>query len=226
MGFVWNRDELVEMSGAAAGTREIVAYFADREIDVVLQTGGDTVVAAVRGHVDGAAGLALRWAEALAQRDWPGDADLAAQVDAALGRGPVPMLRSIPVPLDDIASTLEGGEGMESRVHVVTGEWRMEELEGSFFDDEDDDPDWLHLVPFGSAEGYRDMRDFAALPPLEAVRDRLERALSGKGAFGRFKDTLARIDESRYLASFLHFSHERGLGRARAELTRGGFRAS
>lgn len=226
MPYVWNRGEIVEMCAAAADVDTIVTYFAEHDIAAVLQTGGDTVVAAVRGHVDGADALATRWVDALAERDWPGDADLAAQIDAALGRGPVPMLRAIPVSVDEIAETLEGGEGMESRVHVVTGEWQMEAVEGSFFDDEDDDPDWLHLIPFGSAEGYRDMRDFAALPTLDAHRSDLERALSGRGAFRYFKDTLARIDETRLLASFLHFSHERGLGRARVELARGGFRPS
>ena len=58
-------------------------------------------------------------------------------------------------------------------------------------EDESDDPDkWLWVHYEGSRDGYRDMELF-----IETVRDpgradRLEIAISGRGAFRRFKDVL------------------------------------
>jgi hypothetical protein len=48
-------------------------------------------------------------------------------------------------------------------------------------------------VPQGdSRDGYRDMEDFTTTVEDEELRDRLERAISGRGAFRYFKDVLAR----------------------------------
>jgi predicted nucleotidyltransferase len=48
----------------------------------------------------------------------------------------------------------------------------------------------LFVEPLGPDEAYRDMADFAASVPDPDIRAHLERAISGRGAFRRFKDEL------------------------------------
>jgi len=50
--------------------------------------------------------------------------------------------------------------------------------------------DWIPISAIGSREGYRDMEDFIARVRDPRARDLLERAIEGRGAFRRFKDTL------------------------------------
>src|SRR5919198_5740801 len=60
-------------------------------------------------------------------------------------------------------------------------------------DEHDEHPGERGLVavePIDSAEGYSDMRDFSARVPDARARDLLLRAIAGRGAFRRFKDTL------------------------------------
>lgn len=53
-------------------------------------------------------------------------------------------------------------------------------------------------VPQGdSREGYRDMEDFIDTVANPRLRDRLEQAIEGRGAFRRFKDALAGDDTER-----------------------------
>jgi hypothetical protein len=64
----------------------------------------------------------------------------------------------------------------------------------SWSDEEDDeDPESRGLIliePVFSDESYRDLEDFTARVRDHRARDLLERAISGRGAFRRFKDTL------------------------------------
>lgn len=53
------------------------------------------------------------------------------------------------------------------------------------------------VEPIGSHEAYSDMEDFAASVPDPRIRDLLLRAISGRGAFRRFKDTLLDFPELR-----------------------------
>jgi predicted nucleotidyltransferase len=56
----------------------------------------------------------------------------------------------------------------------------------------------LRLVdPVGSHEAYADMEDFAEAVPDPRARDLLLRAIAGRGAFRRFKDTLLEFPELR-----------------------------
>jgi predicted nucleotidyltransferase len=69
------------------------------------------------------------------------------------------------------------------------------ELWSEFLADElgEGHPDERGLVlvePLESGEAYRDMADFTASVPDPDVRDQLERAIAGRGAFRRFKDEL------------------------------------
>jgi predicted nucleotidyltransferase len=57
-------------------------------------------------------------------------------------------------------------------------------------DGEVEDPNLIYIDPMGSDESYRDMADFSAGVRDPRARDRLLRAIEGRGAFRRFKDTL------------------------------------
>ena len=132
----------------------------------------------------------------LRQRDWAGDDELADQLDAKLGSGPAPMLRPLPVDLDELADILEGdplhGGG---RIDLTTGEvWAQAAIEyaletGEQNEDSAEDPErWLAVYNEGSREGYRDMRLFIASVEDPARAERLARAIAGRGAFRHFKD--------------------------------------
>jgi hypothetical protein len=90
--------------------------------------------------------------------------------------------------------------------------------------EESDDPDrWLWLHPEGSRAGYRDMELFISEIDDAAVADRLWIAISGRGAFRRFKDTLSRWPE--LMSRWYAFSEDRQRGRARARLADRGYSA-
>ena len=55
----------------------------------------------VRGGADGSADLAHACVTALRERGWAGDGELAEALDAVLGSGPTPMLRPLPVDLEE-----------------------------------------------------------------------------------------------------------------------------
>jgi Uncharacterised protein family (UPF0158) len=137
---------------------------------------------------------------ALRERSWEGDDVLADQLDALLGSGAMPYLRPLPVDLDELVGILEGdpmyGGG---RVDLTTGEvWPAPAVDyareiGQEDEDESDDPDkWLWVHCEGSRDGYRDMELFIGTVRDPGRADRLEIAISGRGAFRRFKDVLAR----------------------------------
>jgi hypothetical protein len=104
------------------------------------------------------------------------------------------------VDLDEMAGVLEGdptyGGG---RVDLATGEvWPALAVDyareiGQEDEDESDDPDkWLWVHCEDSRDGYRDMELFIGTVRDPGRGDRLEMAISGRGAFRRFKDVLAR----------------------------------
>jgi hypothetical protein len=118
--------------------------------DDALQLMGEGLVAAIIGRAERAAELGADCVNALHARGWYGDDDLAEQLDAALGRA-MPMRRSLPVDLDELATILEGdpadGGG---RIDLRTGEvWLRAAIDyaremGEEDEEESDDPDrWL-----------------------------------------------------------------------------------
>lgn len=91
--------------------------------DDSLQLAGDGLVAALVQSVDGAGELAREFVVALRQRGWDGDDALADQLDALLGSGPAPMLRALPVDLEELAGILEGDPlTAGGRIDLRTGE--------------------------------------------------------------------------------------------------------
>lgn len=114
------------------------------------------------------------------------------------------------------------------RVDAATGEvWPASAVDyareiGKEDEDESDDPDkWLWVYCEGSRDGYRDMELFIGTVHDPGRADRLEIAISGRGAFRRFKDVLARWPGE--LDRWHAFPAERQRGRARAWLADAGY---
>ena len=82
---------------------------------------------------------------------------------------------------------------------------------------------WLFVDGEGSRDGYRDMTEFLSTITDPGHVDRLEAALSGHGAFRRFKDVLAEWHGE--LDRWYVFADERQRGRARAWLAAVGYAA-
>jgi Uncharacterised protein family (UPF0158) len=214
-------------SGDGAG---VVGALSTQRWDDALQLAGDGLLIALAQEIEGARELARRCIESVRERDWDGDDLLAEHLEAALGEGPVPLLRPIPVDLDELSSILEGDPELGGgRIDLRTGDvWpqvAIENADGS--DDEDDEDDeeaedrWLAVWPEGSSAGYRDMERFIGTIADDDRIDRLSIAISGRGAFRRFKDVLARWPDE--LERWYAFSEERRIGRARVWLADAGY---
>lgn len=193
-----------------------------------LQLIGDGLLAAVSAGVDGAAEPARRCVDMLGERSWEGDSELAVALASALGDVPTPMLRPLPVDLEELAMILEGdpvhGGG---RIDLRTGEvWPQSAIEYAEevgeIDEDDDDPErWLWVHCEGSRDGYRDMEWFIENLDDAEFAAKLARALSGRGAFRRFKDQLS--DRPELMTRWHGFSNDRQRGRARSWLAAEGY---
>ena len=207
----------------------VVGVVRGRLTEQVLQLAGDGLLDAIAQHVEGAVDLAAQCVAALRERYWDGDEELADQLQAALGRGATPLLRLLPVDLEELASLLEGdplcGSG---RIDLRSGACWPDNVDDGGDDgdeddgDEDDEDRWLHVACLGSREGYRDMELLIATVEDPALVERLQTAITGKGAFRRFKDVLSCWPHELQRHHLL--SNERQRGRARAWLAAEGFR--
>lgn len=196
--------------------------------DHALQLIGDGLLEALGRGVTGAREAAVECVTALGERDWEGDEELATALAGRLGTGATPLLKPLPVDLEQLADVLEGdpvsGGG---RIDLDDGEvWPMPAVEyaievGDEEADEDDSEHWLWVHSEGSRAGYHDMELFTASIEDPDIADGLGRALDGRGAFRRFKDQLARWPDlqSRWYA----YSEDRHRGRARAWLAAEGY---
>jgi Uncharacterised protein family (UPF0158) len=146
-----------------------------------------------------------------------------------LGRAAIRALRPLTVDLEELATVLEGdpvyGGG---RIDLRNGEvWPNAAIEyaeesGELDSEEDGDPQrWLWVDSTGSRSGYRDMEQFIADIDDPEVADRLSIAISGRGAFRRFRDTLSRWPD--LFTRWQAFSDDRQRGRARAWLADEGY---
>lgn len=195
-----------------------------------LQMVGEAVLVLVHAHRTNVEPLVRRSVDELRERDWSGDAELADQIEAALGWAPTPLLRPLPVDLEELAGVLEGdplnGGG---RIDLQTGDvWPQDALDyGDIGDDEEaedeEDERWLWVEAEGSDAGYRDMERFIDLVEDDRLRERLTRAIQGRGAFRRFKDTLS--EDPTLVRRWIAFSDEGQRGRARAWLAAEGYAA-
>ena len=216
---------------AEGDTERILDELADDWPADALQLAGDGLLRAVIGGASRASDLAHRCATELRSRDWDGDAELADLLEAKLGTGPVPLLRPIAVDLEELAMVLEGDPVHSGgRIDLRTGEvWPAAAIEyaqdtrelDADDDDEEDDDRWLWVQCQGSRDGYRDMELFAARIEDAGLGSRLERALTGRGVFRRFRDVLA--ESPRHLQDWYAFRDERQRGRARGWLASEGY---
>jgi hypothetical protein len=74
-------------------------------------------------------------------------------------------------------------------------------------DEQQEDPldrGLIHVEPIPSWEAYGDMEDFIARVRDPRARDLLQRAIAGRGAFRRFKDTLLDFQELRRVWFLFH----------------------
>src|SRR5262245_13837520 len=238
----WDDESVRQLRAAltAGSPAAVVALLRERPAEPVLQLAGDGLLQALAAGTEGAAEQAGRVAAGLRTRGWIGDDELAAELEGALGSGPLPALRSVPVKLEDVAEFMAGDMTLlrGAWIDLGTGEVRPRswdvgvdrDLDAELGEGEDADeahaadPDrWLWVENEGSGEGYRDMARFLDTAIPASLRDRLERALGGgRGAFRRFRDVLA--DHPRERAAWHRFSEERELGRARALLADEGYR--
>jgi hypothetical protein len=215
------------------GGAELVAVLSQGPLpEDSLQLIGDGLLAAVRDGIEGSAGVAMKCVDGLRERDWEGDHELAKALEAVLGNGTTPMLRPLPVDLEELAMILEGdpvhgGGGID----LTSGEvWPRPALDyaeetGEIGEEDHDDPDrWLWVHCEGSGSGYRDMVSFIEDLGDPDLSDRLSRAISGRGAFRRFKDTLASRPE--LMTRWHAFSDDRQRGRARSWLAAEGYTPS
>lgn len=75
----------------------------------------------------------------------------------------------------------------------------------------------IPIEPLPTSVGYQDMEDFVSCVRDPRARDQLERAIAGRGAFRRFKDTLLEHPDLR--RSWFAFHDQRGERRAVEWLT-------
>jgi predicted nucleotidyltransferase len=106
------------------------------------------------------------------------------------------------IDLGELSHALEDHSDLMSWwVDPKTGELHM--FGDSMWDGEDVDEDFepprtfRRVEPVDSRETYRDLEDFTAMVRDPKERELLERAIAGRGAFRRFKDTLAEFTELR-----------------------------
>jgi predicted nucleotidyltransferase len=109
------------------------------------------------------------------------------------------MLDLSQVALSSLAEALEDHSGMTRWfLDRATGQvepWPIDLEVGEA--EEIDDRDLVEMEPAPSSEGYRDMEDFIGRVSDPRARDLLERAIAGRGAFRRFKDTLFEFPDLR-----------------------------
>ena len=142
-----------------------------------MQLLGDAVLEVACQRPDDIRPAARRCVAALRDRDWEGDAELADQIESAFGWGPTPLLKRLPVDLEELAGVLEGdpltGGG---RIDLHTGEvWPQAAIEYA----DDVGERWLHVLCEGSRAGYRDMEIFIDNLEDDRLADRLARAIRG-----------------------------------------------
>lgn len=212
----------------------------DRRPDLdTLQYVGDGLLLALAQGVTGAARRVGEHIAALRDRDLEGDEDLALELETMLGLVEAPVLRDLPIDLDDLSLALEGDPLLTGgRIDLRTGDVQQigPLYESDFFDEFgeaiEEEPDslddnqasdrWLRFDSLGSRAGFCDMEEFLETVADERLATRLGRALGGRGAFRRFKDELADVPDE--LARFHRFTDDRRRGRARRWLAEEGLR--
>ncbi|MEN0134589.1 MAG: UPF0158 family protein [Rhodococcus sp. (in: high G+C Gram-positive bacteria)] len=223
--------DLTELRGAVAtaDADRFLAAVRGRDVDDALQQVSAGIPMALEQRREQAEPLTLSVINRLTWRAGTGDEVLAEDLLAGL-RGEPLTGRVVPVDLEMLGTELEGDPGMSTGgyVDLHTGEVYDDVLtdpamvgEDAAVDVEEDPDRWLRFDRTGSRDGWRDMAAFAERQHDAALRERLLRAIEGKGAFHRFRDL---VDQESLAAQWYVFSTDRQLGRARMFLADEGIR--
>lgn len=214
---------------ATADADRFLAAVTGRDVDDALQQVGAGMAMALEQRRQQAEPAVLSVINRLSMRDGPGDEVLAEDLVCRLRREALKG-RVVPVDLEMLSSELEGDPDLSSGgyVDLLTGEVVGEALTDAMMVgvdaavDVDEEPDrWLWFDRTGSSEGWRDMAAFAQRQRDAALRGRLERAIEGRGAFGRFRDL---VHAESLAEQWYAFATDRRLGRARDLLADEGIR--
>ncbi|RNL59221.1 hypothetical protein [Arthrobacter oryzae] len=214
---------------AAADAARFLEAVTGRHVDDALQQVGAGIPMALQQKRQETGPVALSVINRLTWRDGPGDRVLAEDLLAGLRREPLTG-RVVPVDLDMLSTVLEGEPGLSTggyldlRTGQVYDESATDPMvvgEGTAIDVAEEPERWLRLNCTGSRNGWQDMAAFAERQHDEGLRERLERAIEGKGAFFRFRDLVhgENLTDQWYV-----FSADRQMGRAREFLADHGIR--
>jgi hypothetical protein len=223
--------DLSELRGAiaSADAARFLAAVTGRDIDDALQQVGAGIPMALEQRRQEAEPVALSVINRLRWRGGAGDQVLAADLLAGLRREPLAG-RVVPVDLEMLSIVLEGdpdlstGGYLDLRTGQVYDEAATDPItvgKDAAIDLEEEPDSWLRLDRAGSRNGWRDMEAFVERQHDGPLRARLERAIEGKGAFGRFRHVVHGEDLSEQWHAFFT---DRQLGRAREFLADNGIR--
>jgi hypothetical protein len=214
---------------AAADADRFLAAVTGRDVDDALQQVAAGIPMALEQRWGQTEPVALSVINRLSLRAGPGDEVLAEDLLARLRREPLKG-RVVPVDLEMLVTELEGDPSMSTggyldlRTGEVYGEAATDPMmvgEDAAIDVEEEPDRWFWFHRTGSRDGWRDMAAFAGRQRDARVRERLERAIEGKGAFGRFRDL---VHEENLAEQWYAYSTDRQLGRAREILADEGIR--
>ena len=172
----------------------------------------------------GMATVITRIVGALRQRNWDGDNDLVVALEHSSSGEPSGLV-PVAVDLGELAEALDESAGSDAYIDLHTGTvWPAELLDidqGPDDFDADDDTRWLPVTGQGSGPGWQVMERFITTIDDPNLRQRLERAIVGNGAFRRFMNTLERDPDQ--LTRWHRYRADAELGRARHWLANHGY---
>ncbi|KOS57575.1 IS1096 element passenger TnpR family protein [Rhodococcus rhodochrous] len=214
---------------AAADAARFLAAVRGHDVDDALHQVGAGIPMALAGRRQEVEPVALSVINRLTWRAGAGDEVLAEDLLACLRGAPLPG-RVVPVDLEMLSAVLEGDPDLSTGgyVDLRTGEVYDENSidpmmvgEDAAIDIETEPDRWLRCDRTGARDGWRDMAAFAERQHDAALRERLERVIEGRGAFGRFRDL---VYQEGLADQWDAFSTDRRLGRARQFLADEGIR--
>lgn len=213
---------------AAQDADRFLAAVAGHDVDDALQQVGAGISMALEQKREKSEPVALSIINRLMMRAGEGDQVLADDLLALL-RGESALGRVVPIDLGMLSVMLEGDPSFSAGTYVDlrTGDVYSDNDTGRAMVGEDaidveDDPDrWLWRDGIDSHAGWRDMEAFAERERDATLRDRLMRAIEGKGAFRRFRDL---VHDEALADQWRIFSEDREIGRARQMLADVGIR--
>lgn len=220
----------VRVATAEHDIDRFISAVSGADIDDALQQVGTAIAVFLETADERVEPVAASVINRLTRRGWIGDDVLAEELTARLRRKPLEG-RVVPVDLESLGMEMEGDASMSSGgyLDLHTGEVyddtdtdpRMVGEDAAI--DVDEDPDrWLRIDRAGSHAGWQDMSDFADKQRDYVLRNRMQQAIDGKGAFRRFRDL---VHGEGLAESWYAFAADRQLGRARAFLAAEGLRA-